>query len=226
MLFKDKSILLIEGFSPDKSFAPTDVIKLEASFKLTNSVNLAKLAGTAVSTLLLRSTVSMGVLAGVFVIIVVICALSTFLLAPPTVNGAQVRVNVVVLLAVGPQVQGVISDAYSGHWHWSGVKRFDEMGVVSEHLASVAPEPSLKMAFLVDVNANHHLRLPQLVAVQSHDIVLEMSMYDVEPEKAVRTGLNAPSVIILIGFPDKLITAPLAYWAIDINLNLEIRNTN
>ena len=215
-----------EAFIPDKSFAPTDGIKLCANDNEVNCVYWAKLAGTSVSWLKLRSIVSMGVLAGVFVMIVAILVLSTFLLAPPTVNGAQVRVNVVVLLAVGPQVQGVISDAYSGHWHWSGVKRFDEMGVVSEHLASVAPEPSLKMAFLVDVNANHHLRLPQLVAVQSHDIVLEMSMYDVEPEKAVRTGLNAPSVIILIGFPDKLITAPLAYWAIDINLNLEIRNTN
>ena len=118
----------------------------------------------------------MGVLAGVFVMIVAILVLSTFLLAPPTVTGAQVRVNVVVLLAVGPQVQGVISNAYSGHWHWSGVKRFDEMGVVSEHLAAVAPEPNLKLAFSVDVNVNHHLRLPQLVAVQSHDVVFERSM--------------------------------------------------
>jgi len=143
--------------------------------------------------------------------IVAILVLSTFLLAPPTVNGAQVRVNVVVLLAVGPQVQGVISNAYSGHWQRSGVKYVDEMTVVSKHLAAVAPEP-MRMKFSL-FEEDHHLRLPQLVAVQSHDVVLERSMYDVEPEKAVRTGLNAPSVIILIGFPDKLITAPLAYWA-------------
>ena len=145
--------------------------------------------------------------------IVAILVLSTFLLAPPTVNGAQVRVNVVVLLAVRPQVQGVISNAYSGHWHWSGVKSVDETGVVSRHLASVRSEPKRNKFFLSGAKANHHLRLPQLVAVQSHDVVLERSMYDVEPEKAVRTGLNAPSVIILIGFPDTLITAPLAYWA-------------
>ena len=89
------------------------------------------------------------------------------------------------------------------------------MTVVSKHLASVKPEPKLKMAFSVDVRANHHFKLPQLVAVQSHDVVLEMSMFDVEPEKAVRSGLNTSCVIILIGFPDKLMTAPLAYWTIN-----------
>ena len=116
----------------------------------------------------------MGVLAGVFVMIVAILVLSTFLLAPPTVNGAQVRVNVVVLLAVGPQVQGVISNAYSGHWQRSGVKYVDEMTVVSKHLAAVSPEPKrIKLCLFED---DHHLRLPQLVAVQSHDVVFERSM--------------------------------------------------
>ena len=174
MLFKDKSMRRIEAGSSDKPFAPTDVIELEASFKLINCWYLDKLSGTAVSWLELRSIVSMGVLAGVFAMIVVIFALSTFLLAPPTVNGAQVRVNVVVLLAVGPQVQGVISNAYSGHWQRSGVKYVDEMTVVSKHLAAVSPEPKrIKLCLFED---DHHLRLPQLVAVQSHDVVFERSM--------------------------------------------------
>ena len=34
MLFKDKSMRRIEAGSSDKPFAPTDVIKLKASFKL------------------------------------------------------------------------------------------------------------------------------------------------------------------------------------------------
>ena len=206
--------------------AVNDGMELFANDSEVNCVYWARLAGTSVSWLKLRSIVSMGVLAGVFVMMVAILVLSTFLLAPPTVNGAQVRVNVVVLLAVGPQVQGAMSNAYSGHWHWSAVKRFDKMGVVSEHFAVFVPVPERKKFFLSVAKANHHLRLPQLVAVQSHDVVPEMSMYDVEPEKAVKTGSNAPSVIILIGFPDKLITAPFAYWAIGINLQLEIRNTN
>ena len=89
------------------------------------------------------------------------------------------------------------------------------IGVVSEHLASVASEPTA-IKFCLDGDIKSHLRLPQLVAVQSHDVVLEMSMYDAASVKAVRTGPNAPSVIILIGFPDKLITAPFAYFAFDI----------
>ena len=166
----------------------------------------------------------MGVLAGVFVMIVAILVLSTFLLAPPTVNGAQVRVNVVVLLAVGPQVQGVMSNAYSGHWQRSGVKYVDEMTVVSEHLAAVSPDPKrIKLCLFED---DHHFRLPQLVAVQSHDVVLERSMYDVASEKALRTGLNTSCVIILIGFPDKLITAPLAYLAIEIIFYSENQKIN
>ena len=174
MLFKDKSMRRIEAGSSDKPFAPTDVIELEASFKLINCWYLDKLSGTAVSWLELRSIVSMGVLAGVFVMIFVILTLSTFLLAPPTVTGAQVRVNVVVLLAVGPQVQGAISNAYSGHWQRSGVKYVDEMTVVSKHLAAVSPEPKrIKLCLFED---DHHLRLPQLVAVQSHDVVFERSM--------------------------------------------------
>ena len=69
MLFKDKSMRRIEAGSSDKPFAPTDVIELEASFKLINCWYLDKLSGTAVSWLELRSIVSMGVLAGVFVMI-------------------------------------------------------------------------------------------------------------------------------------------------------------
>jgi len=60
MLFKDKSMRRIEAASPDKSFAPTDVIELEASFKLINCVYLTKLAGILVSRLELKSIVSTG----------------------------------------------------------------------------------------------------------------------------------------------------------------------
>ena len=60
MLFKDKSMRRIEAVSPDKSFAPTDEIELEASFKLINCVYWTKLAGIAVSRLELKSIVSTG----------------------------------------------------------------------------------------------------------------------------------------------------------------------
>ena len=129
----------------------------------------------------------------VLVMIAAIFVSSTFLLlAPPsTVNCApQVRVSVV-------QVQGAISGAYSGHLHAIGVNCVVEITVPSVHFAAVASDPKLMKLCLFD-DDHQQTRLPQLVAVQSHDDVLKMSMNDAESVKAVRTGSNAACVIIAI----------------------------
>ena len=130
------------------------------------------------------------------VMIAAIFVSSTFLLlAPPTVNCApQVRVSVV-------QVQGAISDAYSGHLHAIGVNCVVEITVPSVHFAAVASDPKL-MKLCLFHDDHQQTRLPQLVAVQSHDDVLKMSKNDAESVKAVRTGSNAACVIIaIIGLP-------------------------